>query len=89
VELHTGAFANAQGTAQLAELARLRDAAIFAHSLGLQVNAGHGINYTNIALIRELPHIAELNIGHSIIARALAIGLEHAVREMLAAMRQP
>lgn len=89
VELHTGAFANAQGSAQLAELARLRDAAIFAHSLGLQVNAGHGINYTNIALIRELPHIVELNIGHSIVARALTVGLEQAVREMLAAMQQP
>lgn len=89
VELHTGAFANAQGSDQLAELARLRDAAIFAHSLGLQVNAGHGINYSNIALIRGLPHIEELNIGHSIVARALFVGLEHAVRDMLAAMCQP
>lgn len=89
VELHTGAFANAQGTTQLSELARLRDATIFAHSLGLQVNAGHGINYSNIALIRGLPHIEELNIGHSIVARALFVGLEHAVRDMLAAMCQP
>ncbi len=89
VELHTGAFANSQGEAQLAELARLRDAAIFANSLGLQVNAGHGINYTNIALIRELPNIVELNIGHSIVARALFTGLEQAVRDMLSAMRQP
>lgn len=89
VELHTGAFANAQDSDQLAELARLRDAAIFAHSLGLQVNAGHGINYSNIALIRGLPYIEELNIGHSIVARALFVGLEHAVRDMLAAMCQP
>lgn len=89
VELHTGAFANAQDNAQLSELARLRDAGIFAHSLGLQVNAGHGINYSNIALIRELPHIVELNIGHSIVARALTVGLEQAVREMIAAMQQP
>jgi pyridoxine 5-phosphate synthase len=89
LELHTGAFANAQDSDQLAELARLRDAAIFAHSLGLQVNAGHGINYSNIALIRGLPHIEELNIGHSIVARALFTGLEHAVRDMLAAMLQP
>lgn len=89
VELHTGAFANAQDSAQLAELARLRDAALFAHSLGLQVNAGHGINYTNVALIRGLPHIVELNIGHSIVARALLTGLEKAVRDMIAAMRQP
>ena len=88
VELHTGAFANAQGSTHLAELARLRDAAIFAHSIGLQVNAGHGINYTNIALIRELPHIVELNIGHSIIARALFTGLDQAVRDMIAAMQQ-
>ena len=89
LELHTGAFANAQDSDQLAELARLRDAAIFAHSLGLQVNAGHGINYSNIALIRGLPHIEELNIGHSIVARALFVGLEHAVRDMLTAMLQP
>lgn len=89
VELHTGAFANAQGDAQLAELARLRDAAIFAQSLGLQVNAGHGINYTNIVLIRDLPHIVELNIGHSIVARALTVGLDQAVREMIAAMQRP
>lgn len=89
VELHTGAFANAQGSDQLAELARLSDAAIFAHTLGLQVNAGHGINYSNIALIRGLPHIEELNIGHSIVARALFTGLEQAVRDMLTAMLQP
>ena len=89
VELHTGAFANAQGSVQLAELARLSDVAIFAHTLGLQVNAGHGINYSNIALIRGLPHIEELNIGHSIVARALFVGLEHAVRDMLTAMLQP
>ncbi len=89
IELHTGAFANSQGDAQLAELARLRDAAVFAHSLGLQVNAGHGINYTNIALIRELPHIVELNIGHSIVARALTAGLGQAVRDILAAMQRP
>ena len=86
VELHTGAFANAQGASQLAELKRLRDAAEHAHRLGLQVNAGHGINYTNVALIREVPHLVELNIGHSIIARAIFTGLESAVREMLALM---
>jgi pyridoxine 5-phosphate synthase len=87
VELHTGAFANAQGGAQLEELERLRVASVFAHSLGLQVNAGHGINYTNITLIREIPHLAELNIGHSIVARALFTGLDAAVREMLIAMQ--
>jgi len=86
VELHTGAFANAEGALQQKELARLQEAAVFAHSLGLQVNAGHGINYTNIALIREVPHIVELNIGHSIVARAIFTGLENAVREMFSLM---
>lgn len=86
VELHTGAFANAAGDAQARELDRLRSAATRAHSLGLQVNAGHGINYTNIRLVREIPHLVELNIGHSIISRAILTGLEAAVREMLALM---
>jgi pyridoxine 5-phosphate synthase len=86
VELHTGAFANAEGAAQLEELERIRAAAEFAHSLGLQVNAGHGINYRNIALIREVPHLVELNIGHSIVCRAVFVGLGAAVREMLEAM---
>jgi pyridoxine 5-phosphate synthase len=87
IELHTGAFANAQGDAQLAELARICDAAAFAHSLGLRVNAGHGINYTNIAHIRTVPHLFELNIGHSIISRSVFTGLDAAVREMIALMQ--
>ena len=87
VELHTGAFANATGDAQVSELSRIREAAVFAHSLGLQVNAGHGINYTNIALIRTVPHLVELNIGHSIVVRAVFSGLDGAVREMLLAMK--
>ena len=86
VELHTGAFANAEGDAQTAELARLCEASEFAHALGLQVNAGHGINYTNIALIRTVPHLVELNIGHSIVCRAVFTGLDAAVREMVAAL---
>lgn len=86
VELHTGAFANATGAAQQKELERLRAAAVYAHERGLQVNAGHGINYTNIELIRTLPHLAELNIGHSIVSRAVFVGLARAVREMLALM---
>lgn len=86
IELHTGAFANAQGNVQQEELRRLKSAADYAKNLGLQVNAGHGINYTNIALIRKVPHLAELNIGHSIVSRAVMVGLETAVREMLAAM---
>ncbi len=87
VELHTGAFANATGAAQREEAERIREAARFAHERGLQVNAGHGLHYTNLALIRPIPHLEELNIGHSIISRAVFVGLENAVAEMLAAMR--
>jgi pyridoxine 5-phosphate synthase len=87
VELHTGAFSNAVDTAQLGELQRVREAAEYAAQRDLQVNAGHGINYTNVALIREVPHLAELNIGHTIVARSIFVGLETAVAEMLAALR--
>ena len=69
------------------ELERLREAAIRAANFGLQVNAGHGINYRNIALIHKIPHLVELNIGHSIIARAVFVGIEAAVRDMLGAMQ--
>lgn len=86
VELHTGAFANAQGPARVAELKRLRFAAEHAHSLGIQVNAGHGINYTNIEEIRAVPYLADLNIGHSIVCRAVFTGLEAAVAEMVRLM---
>ncbi len=86
VELHTGAFANAT-VEQKRELTRIHDASVLANSLRLQVNAGHGINYTNIALIRTVPHLIELNIGHSIVARAVFVGLHGAVCEMLAAMK--
>ena len=86
IELHTGAFANAVGAAQEAEFARLAAAARQAHALGLRVNAGHGINYENVARLRHLPHLEELNIGHAIVSRALFVGLEQATREMLAAM---
>ena len=83
VELHTGAFANAWlSPAADAELARLRAGCEHAHRLGLVVNAGHGINYVNIAEVRTLPHVHELNIGHSLISRALFTGIEEAVREM-------
>lgn len=82
IELHTGAFANATEDAVQTELDRLIAAAKGGHDLGPQVNAGHGINYTNIAQILTIPHLAELNIGHSIIARSTRIGLTAAVREM-------
>lgn len=86
IELHTGAYANAyfhEGRAR--ELQTLRAGAELAHSLGLVVNAGHGINYTNIAeIVAEVPHLHELNIGHSIISHALFVGVEKAVAEMKA-----
>lgn len=85
IELHTGAYANAffhQGRAT--ELETLQEGAELAHSLGLVVNAGHGINYSNIAEVVTLPHLHELNIGHSIISRALFVGIEAAIREMKA-----
>ena len=83
IELHTGAFANAVGEAQKKELERLIKGAEFAHSLGLTVNAGHGIDYENIQLMLKVPYLHELNIGYSIICRAIFTGLKHAVQEML------
>ncbi len=82
VELHTGSYANARGADQVRELDRLIEGAELAASLGLKVNAGHGIDYENIAGIFKIPHLNELNIGFSIISRALFVGLDKAVREM-------
>src|SRR5439155_22819814 len=88
VELQTGALANAYTEKiESQELERLREAAIRARACGLRVNAGHGINYRNIALIHKIPNLTELNIGHSIVARAMFVGFETAVREMLALMQ--
>ena len=87
VELHTGAYANAYFDAgRTAEFERLRAGAVRAHNLSLVVNAGHGINYVNIAEVRTLPHLHELNIGHSIVSRAVFTGVVEAVREMKARM---
>ena len=87
VELHTGKLANAfTEKVERQELERLREAAQRASDFNLQVNAGHGINYRNIALIHKIPHLLELNIGHSIVARAMFVGFDAAVREMLTAM---
>jgi pyridoxine 5-phosphate synthase len=86
VELHTGAFANAAGAGQDEELLRLIAGAELADSLGLRVNAGHGINYENIRKVLRIPHLVELNIGHSIVSRAAFVGIEQATREMVAAM---
>ena len=87
VELHTGKLANAfTEKIQKEELEKLRAAARAASESHLQVNAGHGINYKNIALIHQIPNLTELNIGHSIVSRAISVGLAAAVQEMLAAM---
>src|SRR6266699_3891798 len=87
VELHTGKLANAfSEKIEKEELENLQAAAKAASELKLQVNAGHGINYTNIALIHKIPHLTELNIGHSIVSRAVFVGIENAVKELLAAM---
>ena len=82
IELHTGAYAEHTGEARARELARLREAARYAAAAGLQVNAGHGLNYHNVQPIAAIPEIVELNIGHAIIARALIDGMAASVREM-------
>jgi pyridoxine 5-phosphate synthase len=82
IELHTGVYADSHGAAQARELERLRDAARFAASLGLTVHAGHGMNYHNVSAIAAIGEISELNIGHSIVARALFDGFAVAVRSM-------
>ena len=89
IELHTGAFAEAfeQDPKGPAELDRLIAGAKQAHALRLRVNAGHGLNYQNLRLLHRVPHLVELNIGHSIISRAVTTGLQSAVREMLALMK--
>jgi pyridoxine 5-phosphate synthase len=86
IELHTGVYADSSGAAQARELERLRDAARFAASRGLEVHAGHGLNYHNVGPIAAIAEIVELNIGHSIIARALFVGLAAAVGDMKAMM---
>jgi pyridoxine 5-phosphate synthase len=89
VELHTGAFAEAfaEEGPRDRELKRLVDGAGQAHALGLQVNAGHGLNYTNLKALYPVPHLVELNIGHSIVSRSVFVGIQRAVAEMLALMR--
>ena len=85
VELHTGEYAGAGGDAAKAlELSRLGDAATAARKLGLAVHAGHGLTYENVAPVAALPHVEELNIGHSVVSRAVLVGLARAVREMRA-----
>ena len=89
IEIHNGAYAEApEGLPRDAELARIRHAATFAASLGLKVNAGHGLTYHNVQPIAALPEMHELNIGHAIIGRALFSGLADAVKEMKLLMRE-
>jgi pyridoxine 5-phosphate synthase len=82
VEIHTGTYCNAVGAEQEKERDAVAVAASLAHGLGLEVHGGHGLNYENVSPIVTIPEIVELNIGHSIIARAVIVGIEQAVREM-------
>ena len=89
IELHTGTYAHSFDRGKYRfELDRLRKAAVLAHSLGLGVNAGHGLNYENIKPIAKLPYLEEFNIGHSIISRAIFVGIRQAVREMCTLIRE-
>jgi len=89
VELHTGCYANARTkTERIRELRRLQQAAIKAHQLGLEVHAGHGLHYNNIEGIFVVPYLAEVNIGHAIVSRAVMVGAEKSVREMLQLLKK-
>ncbi len=89
IEIHTGVFANAlTEEEQFDELERIRGAAKHAKKIGLGVNAGHGLNYQNIKIFRELEDIDEVSIGHSVIARAVIVGVEEAVKEMIRLIRK-
>jgi pyridoxine 5-phosphate synthase len=89
IELHTGSFAESfrNKRRREIELKRLVSCAALAHSLGLRVNAGHGLNYQNVPVLHQVPHLVELNIGHSIVSHAVSVGLHKAVKEMLQVMK--
>jgi len=87
IEMHTGTFCNASGAGAELELDRLISGAACAHDLQIQVNAGHGLNLENIEHILEIPYLDTLNIGHSIVSRAVFVGMENAVKEMLNKMK--
>ncbi len=83
IEIHTGIYADAETEdAQREELQRIMEASRLAQNIDLRVNAGHGLNYQNVKPIAEIPGVVELNIGHSIVSRAVLVGMERAVREM-------
>ena len=88
VEFHTGSYANAEKKGLQTELKRLRLAVVEAHRLGLKVHAGHGLDYKNIGPVKRLPYIKEVNIGHSIVSRAVFVGMREAVREMKKRLRK-
>lgn len=87
IELHTGTFCDSRGARARRELSNLKAAARLAHQLGLKVNAGHGINLENLGAILAIPYLDTLNIGHSIVARSVFVGLRQAVKEMVNAMK--
>ncbi|NBX17524.1 MAG: pyridoxine 5'-phosphate synthase [Proteobacteria bacterium] len=82
VEFHTGRYSELTGTEQSRELTRITAATAYGHGKGLAVHAGHGLNFRNVIPVARVPHMQDLNIGHSIVARAVLVGLERAVREM-------
>lgn len=88
IELHTGTFANEIGVQRSAEAARLKAAAELGQALGLQINAGHGLTTKNLRELFIVPHLAELNIGHSIVARSVFVGLRTAIHELLELMKE-
>jgi len=82
VELHTGAYANASGAEREKLLEKIREAAAYGESIGLEIHAGHGLTYENVKPIAAIPHIRELNIGHFLIGEAMFIGLEASIKKM-------
>ena len=88
IELHTGTYANATGDTQKREFDRIVEATEYANAQGIQVNAGHGLDYNNTKIIAAIPHIKELNIGHSMVARAVFVGIKQATQEMLDILKQ-
>ena len=89
VELHTGRYADADWTTQPQELARLQEGTAIARQFGLRVNAGHGLTYQNVEPIAAIPGMEELNIGHTVVARSVAVGLQQAVRDMKVLVQNP
>jgi pyridoxine 5-phosphate synthase len=88
IELHTGAYANAAPAQRAGQVERLRSAARLGRELGLAVHAGHGLTYENVKPVAAIEEIEELNIGHSVVSRAVLVGMERAVREMLELVRE-